>query len=360
MKKLFPLVALLLILSCNNSQPTEEPTPEIKRPKNVILLVGDGMGLSQVSASVYFKDAPSNFEQFPVIGLSKTSASAQLITDSAAGATAFASGIKTYNGAVGVAPDSTHVATIPELLQDRGYVSGVVATSSITHATPACFYAHVPARGMYEKIAEQLTYSNMQFFAGGGIDYFARRSDSVNLIETLKTKGFSVDTTSMPSQATAGRMAILLGADAIVPQGDGGQSFLQEASMLAIENLSQNQDGFFLMIEGSQIDWGGHSNNADYLISELLDFDKTIGLVLEYAKKNPETLVVVTADHETGGFTLSSDDSDYNKIAPSFSTDGHSGTMVPVFAFGPGAESFGGMYENTEIFHRIMKALATE
>ena len=354
-------ISLLFVFVCScNTQTQEVSNPEPQGPKNVILLVGDGMGLSQVSASVYFKDGQSNFEQFPVVGLSKTSSSAQLITDSAAGATAFASGIKTYNGAVGVAPDSTHVATIPELLQDRGYVSGVVATSSIVHATPACFYAHVPARGMYEKIAEQLTYSNMQFFAGGGIDYFARRSDSINLIETLKTKGFSVDTTSMPSQASAGKMAILLGDDAIVPQGDGGESFLPEASMLAIENLSKNEAGFFLMIEGSQIDWGGHGNNADYLISELLDFDKTIGLVLEYAKKNPETLVVVTADHETGGFTLSSDGSNYNKIAPSFSTDGHSGTMVPVFAFGPGAEAFGGMYENTEIFHRIMKALATE
>lgn len=351
-------ISLLFVFVCScNTQTQEISNPEPQGPKNVILLVGDGMGLSQVSASVYFKDGQSNFEQFPVVGLSKTSSSAQLITDSAAGATAFASGIKTYNGAVGVAPDSTHVATIPELLKDKGYVSGVVATSSITHATPACFYAHVPSRSMHEQIASQLVDGDMRFFAGGGIDYFVRRSDSLNLLESLKTKGFSVDTTSMPAQATDGRMAVLLGANAIVPQGDGGTSFLPEASMLAIENLSKNEAGFFLMIEGSQIDWGGHGNNADYLISELLDFDKTIGMVLEFAKNNPETLVVVTADHETGGFTLSADEGNYNKIGPTFSTDGHSGTMVPVFAYGPGAESFGGMYENTEIHHKIMKLL---
>ncbi len=349
------LSLLLLISSCNNTNDTQlNETLEVKKPKNVILMVGDGMGLSQVSASVYFKDSPSNFEQFPVVGLIK------IITDSAAGATAFASGIKTYNGAVGVAPDSTSVSTIPEILNTRGYVSGVVATSSITHATPACFYAHVPSRGMHEKIASQLVNSDIQFFAGGGIDYFARRSDSINLIETLKTKGFAVDTISMPAQATNGKMAILLAGDAIKPQVKGGSSFLPEASMLAINNLSQNKGGFFLMIEGSQIDWGGHGNDADYLIGELLDFDKTIGQVLEFAKKNPETLVVVTADHETGGFTLSSDGSNYNKIVPTFSTGGHSGTMIPVFAIGPGAEDFSGIYENTEIYHKIMALISAE
>jgi alkaline phosphatase len=361
MKNLLLLCGSLLVFGCGTPKTAAiAKVSQSQKPKNVVLLIGDGMGLSQVSASIYFKDSPSNFEQFPVVGLSKTSSSAELITDSAAGATALASGIKTYNGAVGVAPDKTSVKTITEILSKRGYVSGVVATSTITHATPACFYAHVPSRSMHEQIAKQLVTSDLQFFAGGGLDYFARRSDGINLIESLKTKGFKVDTTSMPIQVIKGKMAILLAADEIVAQAKGGTSFLPEASMLAINNLSQNKEGFFLMIEGSQIDWGGHSNDADYLIGELLDFDKTIGQVLNFAKNNPDTLVIVTADHETGGFTLSSNDGNYNSIAATFSTDGHSGTMVPVFAFGPGSEKFGGIYQNTAIFHKIMSLLSVE
>lgn len=112
------------------------------------------------------------------------------------------------------------------------------------------------------------------------------------------------------------------------------------------------------MVEGSQIDWGGHSNEGEYLVEELLDFDKTLGVVLDFAKKNGETLVIVTADHETGGFTLAADGKEYNKIKMSFSTGGHSATMVPVFAEGPGADIFGGIYENNEIYHKIMELLS--
>ena len=138
---------------------------------------------------------------------------------------------------------------------------------------------------------------------------------------------------------------------------EGRGDFLTDASMKGIECLSKNEKGFFLMIEGSQIDWGGHANDADYLISEMLDFDKTLGAVLDFAKTNGETLVVVTADHETGGFTLAPNESNYNEIAPSFSTGGHSATMIPVLAFGPGSETFTGIYENTEIYHKIMALL---
>jgi alkaline phosphatase len=108
------------------------------------------------------------------------------------------------------------------------------------------------------------------------------------------------------------------------------------------------------MVEGAQIDWGGHDNDTDYLITELLDFDKTIGVALDFAAKNTETLVIVTADHETGGFTLATDDGNYNKIKPTFSTGGHSATMVPIFAKGPGEENFGGIYKNTALFQKMM------
>jgi len=138
---------------------------------------------------------------------------------------------------------------------------------------------------------------------------------------------------------------------------DGRGDFLPDATQLALQSLSTNKNGFFLMVEGSQIDWGGHANEADYVVTELLDFEKTMGVVLDFAKSNGETLIIVTADHETGGYTLASDGDNYNKIKGVFSTDGHSATMVPVFSYGPGSEVFGGIYENTEIYHKIKQLL---
>lgn len=330
-----------------------------KKPKNIILLIGDGMGLSQVSASLYFGEKESNFELFSVIGLSKTSSSSDLITDSAAAATAIASGIKTYNGAIGVTSDSLPIGTIVEQISPSGINTGLISTSSITHATPASFYAHVTSRGMQEDIAAQLVTSEIDFFAGGGINFFNDREDEQNLMLQLKDKGFEVSTKKLPISMSDKKQAILLSKKGMPTMVDGRGDFLPNATKLALEFLSKNENGFFLMIEGSQIDWGGHDKDSEYLISELLDFNKTIGTVLDFAKQNGETLVIVTADHETGGFTLASNRGDYNEINPTFSTDSHSATMVPVFAKGPGAELFGGIYENTDI-HKKMVSLFSE
>ncbi|MDY8135505.1 alkaline phosphatase [Aquimarina sp. 2201CG5-10] len=360
MKYFFTLLTLLLIISCSQEKKTEskvEETVQPKKPKNIILLIGDGTGLSQVSASQYFNPDPSNFDRFPVIGLIKTSSSDQLITDSAAGATAFASGVKSYNGAIGVNKDSIPVPTIVEEISKNGLSTGVIATSSINHATPASFYAHAKLRGMYEEIAAFLPTSDIDFLAGGGIQFFNKRKDGKDLLSEFEKNGFKVDTTALPEKTDTKKHAILLAENAMPTMLEGRGDFLPKATQLAIDALSKNEEGFFLMVEGSQIDWGGHDNNADYLISELIDFDKTLGVALDFAKSNGETLVIVTADHETGGFTLAPDDGDYNKIAPSFSTGGHSATLIPVFAYGPESENFGGIYENNEIYHKMKAAL---
>jgi len=347
----------LLLIGCKTNKLNNETATAVKKPKNIILLIADGTGLSQISSSLYFNDQPSNYEKFPVVGLVKTSASDKLITDSAASATAYASGIKTYNGAVGVGPDTMFVPTIVEQISKDGMSTGVVSTSSITHATPAAFYAHVEARRSYDKIAEYLVNSEIDFFAGGGLEFFNKREDKQNLLTTLKNNGFVIDTTSLKSM-NAGKQGFLLADDAMPKMLEGRGDFLPNATELAMNQLSKNSKGFFLMVEGSQVDWGGHSNEGDYLISELIDFDDTLGVALKFAETNGETLVIVTADHETGGFTLSADDGDYNKIKATFSTKGHSATMVPVFAKGPGAELFGGIYENTEIYHKMMELLS--
>lgn len=353
----FILIFCLITGSCaQTAQVVQQNTPE-KTPKNIILLVGDGMGLSQISASFYFSDQPSNFERFPIVGLIKTSSSAELITDSAAAATAFASGIKSYNGAIGVDPGKNAVPTIVERVSEIGYDTGVVSTSAVVHATPASFYAHVEKRSMYDEIAAFIPRSTLDFVAGGGSQFFVDRADKRNLYDDLRSNGFQVHTESMPAKVSAGKHVILLAENAMPKMLEGRGDFLPNATSLAIDRLSQNKNGFFLMVEGSQIDWGGHSNEADYLISELLDFDKTIARALDFAMKDGETLVIVTADHETGGFTLAPEEGNYDKIKPAFSTGSHSATLIPVFAFGPGAETFSGIYENTEIYHKMMSLL---
>lgn len=329
-------------------------------PKNIILLIADGTGLSQISSTLFYSNKPSNYERFKHIGLIKTSSASDLITDSAAGATSFASGIKTYNGAIGVTTDTIAVPTILEELSDIGYATGVIATSTITHATPASFYAHVKYRRMEEEIAVDLTNSTVDFFAGGGLDFFNKRSDNRDLLKELSSKGFEVATSTLnPTMAvdSSKKYGFLLASGGMPKVIDGRGSFLENATVLGINYLSKDSDGFFMMVEGSQIDWGGHANDADYLIGEMLDFDQTLGKVLDYAERTKNTLVIVTADHETGGFTLASDDGNYNKINPSFSTGGHSATMVPVFAYGPGSENFIGIYENTAIYHKIKELL---
>jgi len=325
------------------------------------------MGLSAVSTTLYFGDEHSEFSQFKEIGLINTSSATHKVTDSAASGTAMASGKKTYNGAIGVDTTVTPIENIAEIVAEMGWSTGVVASSTISHATPASFYAHVDQRSKEDEITAQLVESEIDFFAGGGISHFNKRADSLDLFENAANNGFQMDTTqlAMPGSLSADqKYGFLLAAGGMPPMTQGRGDFLPKATSLAIEHLSKNEKGFFLMVEGSQIDWGGHANSSEYVVTEMLDFEKTVAVALDYAKKAGNTLVVVCADHETGGLALAayqdtiSGESDYRKIGPVFATGGHSATLIPVFAYGPGSEAFKGMYENTELFHK-MKAAAS-
>lgn len=361
----FFTAVMVLLFSCQpENQRAEEKQPEQDKPLNIILMIGDGMGLSQVSSAYYYGDQKPNFSRFKFIGLINTSSATEKITDSAAGATAFACGKLTYNGALGVTTDSSSVENITEYLADYNYASGLVVTSSITHATPAGFYAHVKSRNLNEKIASQLVHSNIDFFIGGGRKFFEDRSDHADMTDSLKQNGFEVfySLDNFPVPQPDKKYGVLAAEDGMPKANEGRGNFLARGTSLALDYLSSRKSNFFLMVEGSQIDWGGHDNDADYLIAEVLDFDKAIGKALDFADKDGHTLVVVTADHETGGFTLGAknipgDGADYNQIAPTFSTDGHSTTLIPVFAYGPGAKEFIGIYKNTGIFDKMVKVL---
>lgn len=364
MKIFLILFSILFFVNCtveNNNDSSKSTDSQTDKSLNIILLIGDGMGLSQVSTSFYYQDS-TNFSRFQNIGLMNTSSVTDKITDSGAGGTALAIGERTYNNAIGVGVDSLIRENIIEILSKYKYKSGIIATCQLPHATPASFFAHVTNRNQYDEIASQIIHSDVDFFAAGGTDYFLRRADGVNYFDSLIYSGFEMDTLSLEKEMLEDKKyGFLLAPDAMPSMINGRGNFLPNATQKAIDYLSKAGNGFFLMVEGSQIDWAGHNNDAKYLIGEMLDFDKTIGVAMDFAAKNNNTLVIVLADHETGGYTLSASHSegmegDYNVIQPSFSNSGHSAALIPIFAFGPGSEYFTGIYNNSQIFHKILKS----
>ncbi len=355
MKKIILSIGIALSVQICQAQ---FKTPKYKRPKKIIFLIGDGMGLAQITGAMTHYSGVNAFERFPIIGLSKTQSSDNYVTDSGAGATVFSIGKKTYNGAIGVDSAGKEQDGLFEMIKDKGMATGVVATSSVTHATPAAFYAHVASRKSEENIAEFFIRNHCDVAIGGGIKYFKDRKDKRNLFEELTEKGYTcIADSSEIKPVEAKKLIYLLAYDGMNKEQDGRNDYLKKATEIAIHTLSKNDEGYFLMVEGSQIDWGGHDNNFEYMKTELIDFNQTINAVLDYAAKDKNTLVVVTADHETGGLSLIENKENKTTFKTSYSTNGHSGIMVPVFAFGPGAELFSGIYKNTDIHYKFKKLL---
>lgn len=316
--------------------------------RNIIFMIGDGMGVATLYAGMTVSDHPLNIERCPVTGLQKTFSYDNYITDSAGAGTALASGKKTKNGVIGLDAQGNPVKSILNIAEEHGLATGMVVVTTITDATPASFVAHDASRGNAENIAKDFINSGIDLFIGGGYKYFGKRSDKLNLIDSLKIRGYEIDTTmSMVSATSSKKVVGLVYPDAVPYRLKGRGDMLPVASKKAIDILSKNTKGFFLMIEGSHIDHGGHDNDAAVLVDEVLDFDQAVGVALDYAQKDGHTLVVITADHETGGVTIVGGDMNSHTVKLNFSSKGHTAVMVPVFAFGPGAEKFTGIYDNT-------------
>ncbi|MEM6630097.1 MAG: alkaline phosphatase [Bacteroidota bacterium] len=325
-------------------------------PKNIILFIGDGMGISQISSGVYSQTGPSNFERIRHIGLIKTHSLRDLITDSAAGATAFATGSKTYNGAIAMDENGKPLKTILEIAHDYELGTGVIATSTIQHATPACFYAHRPERTMYEDITLDFLRGTVDIAIGGGMRLFKKRKDKQDVSVKMEEMGYTFYQKLDEALRDPKERMMVITHKGHLPSIKGGRgSYLQTASLLAIDQLRKQPKGFFLMIEASQIDWGGHSNNGEYIINEVIDLDHTLGALLDFVEQDGETLLIVTADHETGGFSIIGEEEN-GKLKTGFTTGDHTAALIPVFAYGPGAENFMGVYDNTEVFHKMLQA----
>lgn len=314
--------------------------------KNVILLIGDGNGLSQISSSVLANKGQLTLTQLKNIGLIKTTATDNFTTDSAAGATAFATGKKTKNRSIGVDSDGKLIPNMTEILSEKGFSTGIITTDEIVGATPSAFYAHQKDRGMEKEIAQDLTRSKLTFFAAGGRSKISGLShfEIANNAEEV-------------GKSRADNLAFYLSENGVPQVLKGRGDLLAETVDNGLKFLKSKKKPFFMMVEGAHIDSGGHSNNVGTIVTEGIDFDRAITKAIQFADQNPGTLVVITADHETGGFSIPHGDMKTSTIEGDFTTDDHSATLIPVFSYGSGSENFTGVYENNEIFHKILNAL---
>ncbi len=380
MKRLTPLfsaLAAIVLVSCCGK-------PE--KPQNVIYLIGDGMGFGAVSSLLLSEDAQTGFEMAPAIGLNETQSANNHVTDSPAGGTALATGTRTRNGFLGVDPDTIQLTSILKKAQAMGKKTGIVVNTTLTEATPGAFYAGVPSRSMSYKIAEQFTQSGVDVAIGAGLSAFINRPDSTDLTAVLIEKGYDVylDWKSVLGTDSEKFVGILEMSDvhrrnkssktasaadgaevclAAKLAAEGGNidtvrfsepvEYLGKASAKALEQLSKNApNGFFLMIESAIIDGYGHNNDSEGMVEEMKEFDTTLKILVDYVNRHPETLLVVTADHETGGTSVGYKGHAVGEDVPvhlTFSTKGHTGTVVPIFAYGAGSDKFAGIFKNWEI-----------
>ena len=331
-------------------------------PKNIIIYIGDGMGVAHITAGKIAL-GELNLERFAVTGLVTTHAENELISDSAAAATALATGHKTYNRAISVSADKKPLKTIFEFAAELGKSTGVVVTSSVTHATPAAFFAHIEDRRKHADIAEQILNSGLDVLIGGGWAYFipqsnagSRRQDNKNLLESLETRmPVVLSHDKLPGQGK--KLAALLAPDGLPKAADRDYS-LAELTQVALRILSKNHKGFVLLVEGSQIDWAAHDQDHDGIIEEMIDFDVAVGAGHDFAQQHGSTLIIVTADHETGGFAIHEGSMKTNQVTSTgFTTSGHTAAMVPIFAYGPGSHNFSGIQDNTQIGQTLINLL---
>lgn len=343
------------------AEPQGAYTPSFKidgkecKVKNVILLIGDGMGLGAVASSM-FANGELTMTNLHTVGFTRTQSANSFTTDSAASGTAYATGHKTNNGHLGVDTEKEPLANIPEKISPLGYACGVVSTDQITGATPGAFYAHQGSRGSTEEIAADLAKSKLNFASAGSTKFF--NSLPMNTQDAIR-KLFNVTFTAEDAAAAAQGD----GNVAFFPEstGDDRGNYLPETTEMAIKYLSKkSKKGFFLMVEGAHIDHGAHSNKYDTTIKETLDFDKAVEAAVRFAEQDGHTLVIVSADHETGGIALRNGNIEENRVQCTFSTGGHTPVMVPLFAYGPKSKRFSCVQENSDVSNKIVEILTNK
>ena len=372
-------IVLLVLSGCTNTSN--------QKPQNVIYLIGDGMGFGAVSSLLLSMEEETGFEKAPVIGLSETCSANNYVTDSPAGGTALATGTRTCNGFLGVGPDSVQLESLLKKAQKMGKKTGIVVNTTLTEATPGAFYAGVTSRKESYKIAEQFTESGVDVAIGAGLSAFINRPDSVDMTAVLIEKGYNVyldwksvletqsdkfvgildmgdvhrrNKKSTTTASAAEGQEVCLAAQLAATEGNADTTrfsepteYLHKACTKALSVLEKDApQGFFLMVESAIIDVYVNNNDSEGMIEEMKELDQTLKTLIAYVDKHPNTLLVVTADHETGGTGVAYKSHEVNQpegLHLNFSTKGHTGTVVPIFAYGAGAENFRGIFQNREL-----------
>lgn len=422
-----------ILMSSFNMSPdrvgASQPETSKETVKNVIFMIPDGYSASYATNYRWYKGADTVMDPF-LVGMMKTYSANSEVTDSAAAGTALASGVKTNNGMIGVTPDGTPVKTLLEAAEDAGKATGLVATSTITHATPAVFGSHVLSRGSEADIAPQYM-DKVDVILGGGSKYFLPESmggkqKTRNLVEEAKSAGYQyIENQEQLLNVKGDKLLGLFAKDGMAPELDRevtAEPSLKEMTTKAIEALSEDKDGFFLMVEGSQIDWAGHAHDAAYAMKDTEAFEAAVETALEFAKTDGKTLVVIMGDHDTGGMSvggygqydakieilrnvtatgtfmagkLNADLANIKEVVKTYAnidltgaeeqmiknssnkanaindvisqralvgwTSGaHTGTDVPLYVFGTGASNFRGLHDNTEIPKLLAEAMKIE
>lgn len=332
-----------------------------KAPLNVILMIGDGNGWGHIASGMFTNGGSLTITNLKTVGIVTTQSATNYTTDSAASGTAYATGSKTYNSAIGMGMDHKPLENIPEKCAKQGIVSGVVSTDALDGATPAAFFAHQPTRFMTDQIWADLPASKLSFAAAGTKESFAVKPEETQ--KAINEAFTVVDNLSDPKASASERLAFFPPAKETQSYKEGRGEFLTEATEYAIDYLSKKAHdgkGFFLMVEGARIDKSSHSNDYETMIKEELDFDRAVTAAIKFAEKNGNTLVVISADHETGALTLSDGKPEEGTTEGTFVSGDHTPTPVPLFAYGPSSHVFMGKQGNQEVAQKIIRLLTSE
>ncbi|MFB5664307.1 alkaline phosphatase [Alteribacillus sp. HJP-4] len=400
--------------------------PKAEEVENVIFMIPDGFSASYATNYRIYKDGEEPIWDDMLTGMIKTDSADNHVTDSAAAGTAMSSGEKTDNGMIGMSPEGESLESILQKSGKEGKATGLVATSTITHATPAVFGASVDNRDDEVSIAPQLI-DNVDVLLGGGRNNFLPESEDgnqpeENLIEQAEQDDYSyIETKEELEEAESDKLLGLFAEEEMAPHMERPDEEPSLADMTdgAIDSLSQDEDGFFLMVEGSQIDWAGHAHDAAWAMSDTEAFEKSVEKAIEFAEEDGETLVVIAGDHDTGGMSTGGYDEykanpeilrdvsatgdkmaaelndkrsnaaevleQYADISPSdkeisrieeaedpaleinsivsehayvgWSTSQHSGTDVQLYAYGPSSDLFNGLLDNTDLPKQMAEAM---
>ena len=336
--------------------PTYSSDGSERKPLNVILMIGDGTGLAQIASGLFANGGDLTYANLKHMGWVTTQSADNFTTDSAASGTAYSTGQKTYNNAVGVDMLKRPIENIPEVIAKEGFISGVVSTDDLNGATPACFFAHQPNRRMTDEIWADLPSSVLRYFAAGSKDVFEQRPEATRAaVEKTFTVVNSLDD---PRCATADRLGVLPPKVETGYIVDGRTDFLPKATRQAIDFLNARKEagkGFFLMVEGARIDKACHANQYESAVRELLDFDQAIAEAIKFADQDGNTLVVISADHETGGLTIWGGDPEEGDMEGVYVSGSHTPSPVPIFSYGPHAQDFMGVQGNEQVAQKILK-----